>query len=240
MEDHTNSPAKRDQTKAVHEAEGPQFLLARTLQEVSALLTTQLNLDEVLERLLDLLGIVVRYDSASIQLIGPDGELSLAAGRGYPDIERAQQAVHDLSSHILQFQWAEVKIIVIPDTYSNPDWIKFPGTDYIRSWLGAPLLVKGQFIGCLALDSRTPNEYNLAIGETVATFANQAALAIENTRLFEAERTARAWAEAARQAEAERASELEAVRQATLGLTASLELHQVLDSILISTLTLLP
>jgi GAF domain-containing protein len=96
--------------------------------------------------------------------------------------------------------------------------------------------VKGHFIGVLNVDSATVNAYDPAAGNTVMAFANQAAIAIENARLFEAERLARAQAETLRDAAKKRAAELEAVRLASLSLTASLELPQVVDAILKSTL----
>ncbi|MEA3341369.1 MAG: GAF domain-containing protein, partial [Chloroflexota bacterium] len=60
-----------------------------------------------------------------------------------------------------------------------------PCTEYIRSWIGAPLLVKGKFIGVLNVDSAVLDAYDVATGETVMAFANQAAVAIENARLYE-------------------------------------------------------
>jgi hypothetical protein len=67
----------------------PTHLLAQTLQDVGAMLTFPLGLDEALEKILDFLGNVVEYDSASIQLFDSEGILYLAAGRGFDDIERA-------------------------------------------------------------------------------------------------------------------------------------------------------
>jgi PAS domain S-box-containing protein len=54
--------------------------------------------------------------------------------------------------------------------------------------VGAALRVKGRLLGILNVDSFTPNTYNDATGETVAAFANQAAIAIENAQLHDAVR----------------------------------------------------
>src|SRR6185295_9536476 len=54
------------------------------------------------------------------------------------------------------------------------------------SWIGVALVAKGRLVGLLATDSITPGAYTAAAGETVQAFANQAAVAIENARLFEA------------------------------------------------------
>ena len=60
-----------------------------------------------------------------------------------------------------------------------------PGVEHIRSWIGAPLLVKGRLIGILNVDSRQAGAYDEETGATVMTFASQAAVAIENARLYE-------------------------------------------------------
>ncbi len=214
------------QNARLFEAERAQLLLARTLQEVAAVLTSELRLDDVLESILDLLGRVVNYDSVSVHLIDEMGKLYLAAGRGFPDIEQARQTVRTLSVNILAVQWADQQRLVMPDTYNDPRWTVTPDSAYIRSWVGAPLLVKGQMIGSLNVDSRSINAYDISVADTVMAFANQAAIAIANARLFEAAE--------------KRAAELEALRQASLSLTASLELEAVLYAILESTLKLLP
>jgi PAS domain S-box-containing protein len=54
--------------------------------------------------------------------------------------------------------------------------------------VGAALRVKGRLLGILNVDSFTPNSYDEATGETVAAFANQAAIAIENAQLHDAVR----------------------------------------------------
>ena len=51
--------------------------------------------------------------------------------------------------------------------------------------MGLPLIAHGKVIGYLSLGSDQPNTFNRMQGETAMAFANQAAIAIENTRLFE-------------------------------------------------------
>ena len=160
---------------------------AETLQQVGALLTAQLSLNEVFERLFDLLARVVAYDSVSVQLIDKDGNMYLTDGRGFPDIVYARKVVRSIQKMGTEKKrhWAEGRPLVIPDTHADSDWIVAPGVEYIRSWVGAPLLVKGDLIGVLNVDSRSAGAYNQETGKTVMAFANQAAIAIKNTRLFE-------------------------------------------------------
>ncbi len=213
-----NQAASAIQNARLFEAERSQLLLAQTLQAVGTLLSSELSLDEVLERILDLLGQVVEYDSVSIQLIGASGNLELAAGRGFPEKNRARQIVEEMSAKILATRWRELKVMVIPDVLVDERWVPHKNASYVRSWVGAPLLVKGRFIGSLNVDSRKPNAYDATTGETVMAFANQAAIAIENTRLFEAEHIAR-----------ERA---EALRDAARIISSSLSLHDVFQAVL--------
>jgi GAF domain-containing protein len=167
------------------EAERRQLSLAQTLQAVGRLLTAQMSLEELFERIFDLLAQVVVYDSVSIQLIGPQGGMELAAGRGFPDLEIARENVRKVSERRPAAQWVDQQLLVISDTQTDPRWITTEGTDYIRSWIGAALLVKGQMVGLLTTESTSPGAYDAQTGETVRAFANQAAVAIENGRLFE-------------------------------------------------------
>ncbi|TJW67038.1 MAG: GAF domain-containing protein, partial [Mesorhizobium sp.] len=57
-----------------------------------------------------------------------------------------------------------------------------------RAVLAVPILREGKAVGVLALGRRTPGPYTPRQVELVETFANQAAIAIENARLFDAVR----------------------------------------------------
>ncbi|MFN8598503.1 MAG: GAF domain-containing protein, partial [Anaerolineae bacterium] len=171
------------------EAERKQLRLAQTLQAVGALLTAELGMDEVYQHLFDLLAQVVAYDSVSVQLLD-DQQLYMAAGRGFPDSQLTMALVRQIPPAIWEARWGrpQQSVFVIADTYGDPNWLILAGSEYIRSWIGAPLRVKGQLLGILNVDSRTVNAYNEEIGQLVAAFANQAAVALENARLNEASR----------------------------------------------------
>ena len=165
------------------EAERAQLLLAHTLEEMGKLLTTQLGLDQVLTTILDLLARVIRYDSVSILLLDQNGLMNLAAARGYPDLERARVSMREMNVTRFRKQFTQEPFVVIPDTYADNRWQIKLGMEYIRSWIGAPLRIKGRFIGFLNVDNQTAHAYTLADGTTVAAFADQAVIAIENARL---------------------------------------------------------
>jgi two-component system, NtrC family, sensor kinase len=80
----------------------------------------------------------------------------------------------------------EGKIIHVPDVLADP---QFMGSEYqargkYRSALGIPLLSKGKTIGVFVLTRSALKPYTEKQIELVNTFADQAVIAIENTRLL--------------------------------------------------------
>lgn len=165
-----------------------------TLLDLSYNLASTIELEPQLGLILDQLASVVEYDGASIfRLEG--NNLSVVAYRGpipqeialnvqYPlEFARANKAVIDSHSPL-----------IIADTRSdNPLARDFQATAgdqfdstfaYIRSWMGVPLIVRGQIIGMLSLDSPIPDYYTPAHSKLALAFANQVAAAIENARLY--------------------------------------------------------
>lgn len=68
--------------------------------------------------------------------------------------------------------------------FNNPD---LPDT---RSEMALPLIVRGDLVGVLDIQSTQPNAFNYEDLEILQTLANQVGLAIENTRLLEESRQA--------------------------------------------------
>ena len=64
--------------------------------------------------------------------------------------------------------------------------------EYVRSWLGVPLIVQGQLIGLLRLDHERPDFFTRDDTERALAFASQVAVAIVNARLHEAAQRAAA------------------------------------------------
>ncbi len=166
-------------------AERKQLHLAEILQKVGSLLTTRLDLNDLYDQLFALLAEVVAYDAVSIQIVDKktDG-VRLAASKGFDFSTIADVLQNAIALHSLDKFSSAQQVSVISDTYASAMWIQGSGEDKIRSWIGVLLRVKGEVIGILNVDSYTVNAFKQEDGDMVAAFANQAAIAIENTRLY--------------------------------------------------------
>jgi signal transduction histidine kinase len=70
------------------------------------------------------------------------------------------------------------------DVQASPDWVKLPNTAWVNSWLGMPIIARGEVVGFLSFDSAQKNAYGSEHIELLMPIARQAAIAVENATLF--------------------------------------------------------
>jgi PAS domain S-box-containing protein len=163
---------------------------AEKLREVTAVLASTLDLNQVLDTILVSLEQVIPYDGASVLL--QEGEwLRVVTVRGSPAPEQAVGQRHPADDSLFQEIRRSGSSLVLADVRADPNFKRWGGTDYVRSWMGVPLMVGGEIIGCLTLDSRRAGAYSQKDADLGQSFANQAATAIRNAQLFEQIRAGR-------------------------------------------------
>ncbi len=167
--------------------EREQRQLAEALRDIGAVLSTTLDFDNVLDLLLDQIGRVVPYDIANI-LLADGGRLRIARTRYHdsisPDVALLLKSspFNISATPHLYYMLDSAQPLALSIVPADQDWIESPVP--IGSWVGAPVIVKGKVVACFSLSKLESGFYEHIHAEQLVVFAGQAALALENARLF--------------------------------------------------------
>lgn len=184
-----------DQLRSAHAELEKRSRQLSTLLDVSRHVTSTLEMEPLLNVILDQLQMVVEYTGATVFALEGD-MLRILVHRGpvSPDeliglrfpLKQAR-----INEEVVRLQEPVIIADVLDDT---PLAYAFQATAgprlrttfrYIRSWLGVPLSSKERVMGLLTLDHSEPNVYTAAQAALVLAFAQQAAVALENARLYD-------------------------------------------------------
>jgi len=166
-----------------------QRKFAEALAHVAATLNSSLELDVILERMLDIIHEVVPHDAANVALLEDDQKMRFVKLKGYEKyrskelIESLDYFVKDIPDFYLMAQ--EKDALVVSDTKTYPGWVANQGVEWIRSYIGSPIVIEDKVIGFINVDSETPNFYNQGHAQRLKVFADEAAIAIQNARYVE-------------------------------------------------------
>ncbi len=176
------------QERRTEDAERAQRVLAEALRDTAAAINSTLDVDEVLERVLANVGRVVEYEAASVVLIEAGvGHLVREIGRDQYMRNSASAPLEVSLDHfpIWRQMYETGQPYISSDVTQDPNWIFSYDRRWVRSYLGAPILLKeGEVIGFIRLKSSIPGFYTAQHAEWLLAFTNQAAVAIRNARLF--------------------------------------------------------
>ncbi len=173
--------------KEMEAAEREQRLLAEALRDTAAALSGTLEFDEVLDRILLNMEHVVPHDAANIMLV-EKGMARIARTKGYisdweEDVRQASRfLIEDIPT--LERMYETGKPLAIADTHESDLWVILPHSDWMQSYAGAPIKVKGKMIGFLNLNSATKGFFTESKAQWLQAFADQAGMAIENARMY--------------------------------------------------------
>ncbi len=169
-------------------AERQQRAQLDALARAATVISSVLDPDRVLDQILEQLSRVVPNDATNIMLIERD-MARVVRWRGYEKF-KVSDLVSNLVFHIpdvpnLREMYETHRPIIIPDVTRYSGWVDVPGQEWLRSYAGAPIVIRGQVLGFLNADGATPGLFDKSSLHLLSTFASYAAISIENARLFE-------------------------------------------------------
>jgi sigma-B regulation protein RsbU (phosphoserine phosphatase) len=153
-----------------------------TLSDVAREFGSILNLEELLTRIANLTRRVIDYRTFGILLLNEETqELEMKVAVRYGDSATAPRV--KIGVGLVGYAALHKETVLAPDVSADPRYIKV--VDDARSELVIPLLVKDRCIGVFDLESPELDAFNKSHVEILTLLASQAAVAIENARLYE-------------------------------------------------------
>lgn len=172
------------QRKLAMQAEAEERYFAEILRDTISRLAHTQTIESVLDVIMSTVTKVVNSDMINIMLIDNDN-VDIIRSRGYQDTDSLPKLLNISSMFTLRYMYENRQGIIISDTDNDPRWNKLAGENLVKSYVGAPIILKSDVIGFINLDSNVPNHFTNKHRQRLQVFADQVAIAIENARLYE-------------------------------------------------------
>ncbi len=170
-------------TARLFESEREYRATLETMADVGREMSAILDLDELLTRLAHLLKRVIDYRIFGIALLNEESQLlELKVAIQYGDNPKAREPVK-LGEGLVGYAALHKEVVLVSDVRKDPRYIS--AVEGVRSELVVPLLVKDRCIGVFDLESPEVGAFTKQHAELLTLMASQAAVAIENARLYE-------------------------------------------------------
>jgi len=182
-----SSPAPSlDSRLAVAEASlAREIRVSKALREVGTALGTTLDLDQLLELILDKITEALEADRATLYLLDESNDELVSRIALGQDVRSIRLKIgHGIAGHVARTG----KPLHVRDAYKDPrfspEWDMLSGYR-TRSILAAPMKNHlGKTIGVVQVLNKTDGEFSDDDAEILAALATQAAVSIDNSRLF--------------------------------------------------------
>jgi diguanylate cyclase (GGDEF)-like protein/PAS domain S-box-containing protein len=217
LKNHTILIRDITEIKRTERLEHEQRILLEALQRIGATVSATLDYDQVLNLVLEQLGQLLSYDSASILIIKGE-EMELSASSGPEDPKKLIGLRWQIKGSTHEIVLTLGHSVIYPDVQPFSENYRQPPHNRIHGLLIVPLIVRERIIGFLNLDSEKPNHFTPRDQAIAEAFATPTSIAIENARLFtETQRYAR---------------QSMALHQVGLAINSTLDREQILKIIL--------
>src|SRR5919201_4860117 len=159
----------------------------RTLLETGIAISSELSLDAVLERIVEAAAALTGARYAALGVIDRAGsalERFITTGVDEETVHAIGDPPHGRG--ILGVLIRDAKALRLHDIGEDPRSVGFPPNHPpMQSFLGVPIKLRGVAYGNLYLTEKRDGDFTGADEELVGLLASQAAVAIENARLYE-------------------------------------------------------
>lgn len=153
------------------------------LLELGTKISASLETSRLLEQILDLVFQVVRYDAAGIYLVDKGTQwITRQTIRGY-ESERDEAVRLKIGKGLIGWCVKTGQGVIVSDVANDPRYVN--ARDLTRSEMVAPVRIGTEVIGAFNLESDEADAYEEEDMHLLMSFAAQAAVAIERTRLHE-------------------------------------------------------
>jgi two-component system phosphate regulon sensor histidine kinase PhoR len=171
---------------SILQAEQERRELAEALSEGAAIVNSNLDPEEVLDRILEQVARVVDGDTFNIMLL--DGHHAVSTRRrGYESLDLSEANITmDVERYPLLRRMIHARQpVVVPDTTHSSEWTSDVEEEWRHSYVGAPICIGSETVGFLSVNSMQSNNFSQDDARRLKTFADYAATAIQNARLFQ-------------------------------------------------------
>ena len=151
------------------------------LLEISRALTAQLKLDELLQMVLEAAANMLAGQAGLIALRGPDGGFTIGASHGLPDALSPyfELLLTDIPDDI------DLRRFHIPGLAEKLGLVATELGLRLQQVVALPMVIKGELIGVLYVFRAYGTRFTADERQILASFADQAAIAVHNAQLYE-------------------------------------------------------
>ena len=212
-----NSAAQALEQARLFESESRRRQEAETLGDATSVLVSTIELEAMLDGILEQLDLIIQFDSASVMLLEEDG-LKVVAWKNLPKPKDVIDKSFPIDDPLFNEMQHSGESLILKNVQSIDKFKGWGGTEDIVAWMATPLIVRGDVIGYITFDSHRPDVFTDQEASLAQAFANQAAAAVQNARLY--------------QTEIHRRKLAETIEQVIQVVGASLELDVILKTLL--------
>jgi PAS domain S-box-containing protein len=164
------------------EAEKQHGELLDALREIGLVLNSELDLPTLLQTIVQRAAFLLDAPMGELLLLQPDGTALVDAARYHAPLNREPIPLGEgVSGRVA----ASGQTLIVDDYWHWPGRFQPLGEVSYRSVLGVPIQRQSRVIGVLNLLDDRPAQFDQADAEVLQLFAVQAAVALENARLFD-------------------------------------------------------